>query len=363
MKLLIITGSYPPLICGVGDYTHSLVKAIAAYGGIRVSILTSIGAPQHDVADEVQLFPVMRDWRMSELLKAVKILWISSSDIVHIQYPTQGYKGELLSWLLPLIAFLMRKKVVQTWHEIYTHSHSAKLLLKAIVPGGLVVVRPEYKKQFPPKLHWIFKNKKFLFIRNASSIPPIELTKKNQVEIKRKYIKQQKRLIVFFGFIYASKGVELLFDIANPELDQIVIVGQLENDNEYSQKILERADEFPWAGKVTFTGFLAPRDVASLLSVSDAVILPFRAGGGEWNTSIHTAVLQKAFVLTTSKSSSGFDKKNNVYYSRIDNIQEMKSALNTYAGKYRKKDSEIDTCEWINIAAEHYKLYEALLKK
>jgi len=361
VRVLLITGSYPPMACGVGDYTSGLAKALVAHGDISVCVLTSKGASEHDIVNALQVFPIMNNWTLVELFKAVKVIWSSCSDIVHIQYPTQGYKGGLLSWFIPLIALLMRKKVVQTWHEIYSSSNDIRLLIKGVVSGGLVVVRPEYEKKLPTKLQWILRNKKMRFIRNASAIPNINLSKRKQAEVKRKYIKEQKRLIVFFGFIYPHKGTELLFDIADPELDQIVIAGQFGSDDKYHQKILERANAKPWAGKVTITGFLSSQDIASLLAVSDAVILPFRTGGGEWNTSIHTAVLQKSFVLTTSESCIGYDEKNNVYYSEIDNIQEMKTALDAYAGKRRINNSEIDRDEWERISDDHYALYKTLL--
>ncbi|HEY4964239.1 MAG TPA: glycosyltransferase [Candidatus Saccharimonadales bacterium] len=364
MKVLLITGSYPPLACGVGDYSCNLAKSLAALPDIRVSVLTSIGGGKdHDKEDGVEIFPIIKSWRIAEAIKVVKVIWRISPDIVHIQYPTQGYKDELLPWLLPIIAFLMGNKVVQTWHEIYINRVDRKLLLKAIVPGGLVVVRPQYREQLHPKVQKILRNTKISFIRNASAIRKRVLSEREQIEEKRKYVKRQKRLVVFFGFLYPPKGVELLFDIADPDLDQIVIAGQFGGDGDYNQKIIDRASMNPWAGKVTITGFLSSDDVAALLAVADAVILPFRTGGGEWNTSIHSAVLQGAFVLTTSQSSCGFDKKHNVYYSEIDNIQEMKSALSNYAGRRREYDPEIDRDEWLKISTDHYSLYEALLAK
>lgn len=364
MKVLLITGSYPPLACGVGDYSCNLAKELAALSDIRVSVLTSIGGGRdYDKEDGVEIFPIMTSWRITEAIKVVKIIWHVSPDIVHIQYPTQGYKDELLPWLLPIIAFLMGKKVVQTWHEIYINRVDKKLLLKAIVPGGLVVVRPQYREQLHPKVQKILRNTKISFIRNASAIRKRVLSEQEQIEEKIKYVKQQKRLVVFFGFVYPPKGTELLFDIADPDLDQIVIAGQFGGDGDYYQKIIERAATNPWAGKVTVTGFLPSDEVAALLAVADAVILPFRTGGGEWNTSIHGAVLQGAFVLTTSQPSGGFDKKQNVYYSEIDNIQEMKSALNKYAGRRREYNHEIDRDEWLQISTDHCSLYKVLLAK
>lgn len=362
MKVLLITGSYPPLPCGVGDYSFNLAEALVVHQGIRVSILTSVGGAENPAkTDGINVFPVMKNWEIAEIFKVVKNIRNTSPDIVHIQYPTQGYKDGLLPWLIPLIAFLMRKKVVQTWHEVYTNPNDKWLSLQAVVPGGLIVVRPEYKKQVPPKLQWVFRKKIFRFIRNASAVPKIELSEHEQSEVRRKYINQRKRLIVFFGFIFEHKGTELIFDVADPDLDQIIIAGQWGGDERYYQRIKEQADREPWAGKVTFTGFLPSGEMAALLAVADAVVLPFRTGGGEWNTSIHGAVVQGVFVLTTSATLRGYDKKHNVYYSEIDNISEMKAALANFIGKRREYDPEIDRDEWQKISDEHLALYKEVL--
>ncbi len=154
-----------------------------------------------------------------------------------------------------------------------------------------------------------------------------------------------------------------MFEIADPALDQIVIAGEIVEASEYQQKIMKLATMQPWAGKVTVTGFLHPNDIATLMSVTDAVILPYRVGGGEWNTSIHAAVLQGSFVITTSKSRYGYDEKHNTYYAKVDDVKEMKSALDKYAGTRRKNDPEIDRDEWGEIAHKHLVLYESLLHK
>jgi len=39
VKVLIISGSYPPLKCGVGDYSYSLAKALATIQGVSVGVL------------------------------------------------------------------------------------------------------------------------------------------------------------------------------------------------------------------------------------------------------------------------------------------------------------------------------------
>ena len=348
--------------CGVGDYSYNLTKAIAAIAETHVGVLTSkLSREQSANRDAIEVFPVMERWSLSETSKVMKTIRHWSPDIVHIQYPTQGYSNAKLPWFLPMISFLMGSKVVQTWHEVWTSRQALKLFFKSIVPGGLVVVRPGYKECLRFILRWALWNKKVVFIQNASVIPRNDLSEQERGTLKERYLKQQKRLIVFFGFVHPNKGVELLFDIANPSLDQIVIAGEMGEGGACHQEIMRRASAELWRGKVNTTGFLPPGEVAGLLAVADAVILPFRDGGGEWNTSIHSATLQGTVVITTSRYRNGYDKRHNVYYARVDDVQEMRSALDTYAGRRREYDAHPDANAWRQIAAEHHSLYEDLL--
>lgn len=361
MRVLLVTGSFPPMRCGVGDYSLNLASALIAECGVQVGVLTSVQAKGTYQVGEVELFPVIEKWSLTEILKVIKTIRSWSPSIVHVQYPAQGYGNGLLPWILPLIAFFMRKRVVQTWHEGYSRRSALKLFLKSIVPGALVFVRPQYGVSLHPQLQWALWGKKNVFIPNASAIPYVDLSSNEKHLIKSGYLEKQSRLVVFFGFVYPHKGVELLFEIADPEVDQIVIAGEINEDGDYFKEILKLASVEAWRGKVKITGFLPPKDVAMLLSVADAVILPFRSGGGEWNTSIHGAVLNGAFVITTSLTKSGFDAQRNVYYASVDNVEEMKSALINHAGCRRAYNDVIDRDEWLSIAKEHCLLYESLL--
>jgi glycosyltransferase involved in cell wall biosynthesis len=361
MRVLLITGSYPPMKCGVGDYTYSLAKALAANSEVHIGVLTNVLVVNNCKTDGIEIFPVIEKWGLAEAFKVINIVRSWAPDIVHIQYETQGYKNGLLPRVLPLIFFLMRKKVVQTWHGGCGRRDVLKCFLRLIIPGALVVVHRQYMDNFHRIYHWILRARKPIFIRNASAIPRVTLDVKEMNKIKMQYLNKQKRLIVFFGFVYPHKGVELIFEIANPDTDQIVIAGEIDEKEDYSREILRNASVEPWLGKVTITGFLPLSDVAALLRIADAVILPFRIGGGEWNTSIHGAVMNGAFVITTSLTQNGYDKKRNIYFAKVDNIQEMSSALSIYAGMRREDNVDIDRNEWVVIADEHYALYKSLI--
>jgi len=105
-------------------------------------------------------------------------------------------------------------------------------------------------------------------------------------------------------------------------------------------------------------GFLSNPDTANLLAAADAVVLPFRNGGGIWNSSIHAAAIQGSAVITTSLDARGLDDKWNVYFAPVDGVPEMKAALDRLAGRRRAADGSVDGDDWDRIAEQHLALYE-----
>ena len=147
----------------------------------------------------------------------------------------------------------------------------------------------------------------------------------------------------------------MVFDIADPVSDHIVFAGPV-GDTAYKERLDTIASAPPWLGKVTFAGYLEKEDAAALLGIADAVVLPFRTGGGEWNTSIHAAMRQGSLVLTTSRTLHGYDQETNVFYAAVDDVGEMKRALETYAG--HRSPSDLPQMDgWPMVAELHLRAY------
>lgn len=279
-----------------------------------------------------------------------------------MQFPTQGYRVGCLPLLLPSLLFLFGHKVVQTWHEYYTQDNiTVGLLPNMLIPGGLIVVRPHYVDHLPGFHRRLVRFKTFRFIPNASALPPVHLSAKQNGEIRQTFAPEAKRLIAYFGFMYPHKGVDRLLEIAAPDKDRIVLIGDIDRADPYHLSLLENSQREPWAGKVTLTGFLPDLEAARIMAAADAVILPFAGGGGMWNSSIHAAAIQGTFVLTTSRERLGYDAAENIYYARPDDVQDMRKALNTYAGKKNTDDHMRQFPTWGSIAQEHIRFYRGLL--
>jgi glycosyltransferase involved in cell wall biosynthesis len=361
MRILLLTGSYPPMRCGVGNYVASLADALGGLGNTQVAVVTDRRAGTAGASSGVEVFPVVREWEVSDLRALVTTIRQWTPDVLHLQYPTQGYADRLLPWLLPLVLSVLRIPLVQTWHEYLPMASPLRSLALASAPGRLVVVRPNYEATLPSWARWLVKRKRPRFIPNASSIPPVVLSEVERRDIRRRLNASAKNFVAYFGFIYPNKSVELLFDVLDPRQDHLVLIGQANQDHPSQKEVRERTQREPWMGKVTITDFLPAEEVARLLAAVDAVLLPFRDGGGPWNTSLQAAAVQGTFVLTTSRERQGYDPSMNIYYSKPGDTTDMRSALRHYVGRRTTSPLTDRYASWASIAQAHMGLYRELL--
>lgn len=352
MRVLIIAGSYPPDKCGVGDYSFHLAEALAARPDIDVAVLTNQNEATLPTS-AVKVYRLMPDWKIKRAHEVKKFLEKHNPDIVHIQYPTQGYRGKL-SKFLPLLLRLMQIPVIQTWHEHYSECGAIgwQNLLSC---KKMIYVRPDFLQKIPVWLRFFITKKNSYYVPNISTIPRVHLSKLEASEIKNE-LSGGKSIICYFGFANPNKGIERLFEIADPIKHHLVLACDLSEDNPYQAGILHKSNKAPWSDAVTITGFLPAQRVGEILAVAGAVVFPFPDGAGEWNTTLKAAQTAGAFTIATTQDESlfGYDERKNVYYAACNDIDDMKKALNTYL-EARKEITIEDN--WESVAATHEKLY------
>jgi len=364
LRVMLVTGSFPPDRCGVGDYTARLASALVAQPGVEVSVLTGRDwtGKSGRQADGVAVMPALPGWRLRHWRRAWKAVRAWRPDVVHLQNPTQGYRGGLLPSLIPLLGKLAGARIVRTWHEplgwgsLRRPAEIMQFLLQAVVPGKFVTVRPN----FPDMIHPLFKvipwPRRYHFIPNASSIPAAGLSQGERDALRSTLLHGQERLIVFFGFIYPGKGVDQLFEIAAPATDHLLLVGEAPEGSEFAQAIRKTASRAPWSGKVTILGHQPEDDVARLLAAADAVVLPFVEGGGPWNTSLLAARMQKAVIVSTSLTQQGWQAEQNIYWAKPGDTVQMRRALANYASLPASAGLN-PVPDWSDVVTAHLALY------
>lgn len=351
MRLLLIAGGLPPLRCGVGDYTLKLADGLLKGGYCIPAVLTS----QESSGRRSLLISEGRRGYIGvdALVRAHRLF---RPDAVHIQYP--GIRRA--SYLLPLLAKrAFGVPVVQTWHEHYCDCRQLGLS-NLLGLDALVHVRDDLPDRLPYLVRYGLRGTPIVHIPNASHIRPARLT-----DIERHVIRQRISkgvpLVAFFGFAYPNKGLEQLFEIADPKTQHLVLICELDSANQYQRTLLKRIANPDWRGRVTVTGYLPEQDVATLLAAADAVVFPFPDGGGRWNTSVLAASASGAFVLTTTRSSRdiGFDALRNMLVCRCSDIYGMREGLRRYLG--RRVPADCSDNAWAAIVAAHEALYKRLV--
>ncbi len=330
--------------------------ALAKAPGMTIGVLTT-QQTNPTRADGVVILNKATSWRMVELFALIRSIRAWGPDILHIQYPSQGFFERVLPHVLPIICRLLKIKVVQTWHEPYRLRRFPQLFLNLFGANGLIFVRPNYLELLPLSFRAFVKRFRFLVIPNASSLPMSSLSAREVADLRFRYLNGKTRLIVFFGFLYPSKGVEQLFEIANPLSDRLVLAGPVA-DPAYQAQLNSRAALLGWEKNVQFAGFLPSEAAANLLAAADAVLLPFLSGGGEWNTSIHAAQSQGTLVITTSKNAVGDDPVGNMYTAAPGSIDEMRDALDRLSG--RRSPPRSPDAQWDQIAEAHLIFYQGI---
>ena len=352
MRILIITGSFPPMKCGVGSYTQRLAIALAERRAVSVGILTDKDAANNTLSANFETYAVIKKWHFFELLKVIKCVLNFNPDIIHIQYPTQGYSGRM-PMLLPLLMLLMGKKCLQTWHEPILDKSGMLLTFRM---KELITVRKELMSILPRFIKQRLGSTKLIWIPTASLLPTVIQSEQCRLEIRKKFITNEGVLLVFYGFLAPLKGIEVLFEIVARTNYHLIHACDFDEIDEYHNMLLDRIKSLNISSRVNIIGFLPDEELSSVLSASDVAIFPFRDGFQAFNTSVDGAISHGLFVLTTSTMINGYSELKNIYYAKIGDINEMILAIQKYSKIRIPMIPSTDA--WDIIADKHIRIYK-----
>ena len=183
VKVAVVGAAWPPVRCGVGDYTARLADALEAAG---VSVARFGGAP--------------RTWGTAQAQKLAAALAAMSPDIVHVQYPSVGYGRSLAPSALPLL--LRPVPVVVTLHEysIFRAYRWPWFAPFAYTARACVFTSNAEQAAFTARMPGM---------RAVSTVIPIGSN------IPRgRATARDARAVCYFGLLMPGKGIEEFFDLA-----------------------------------------------------------------------------------------------------------------------------------------------------
>lgn len=283
MRVAMVTGSYPPQPCGVGDYTHRLVQQMKS-SGVAVDVITTKSiAPRN--ADEVKY--ELSDWRISSWREGVKWIAARNYDLIHIQYPARFY-GYLPD--LALLTWMVRRSlpdipIIVTLHE-FRITHLLRKMTAAVIAhyANAVVVTAESELRRFEQLLWWMKGKVHL-IRLAVVVPTVQVTSEERETLRKSHgFHADDVVIVFFGFLHPNKGIERLvasFALvhARRPAARLLVISMFNPDTDtYHRQMAQLVREQGIEDVVTWAGYAPHEQVSRLLSMADLGVLPYEDG-------------------------------------------------------------------------------------
>jgi len=351
--------------CGVGYYTASLVEQMSE-ASQNLTVLTA--APAKEIESFADIL-VARGWRIRDLLSLVRQCKEVHADIIHIQYPAVGYGHQLginlLPWLLRLN--VRSSRLVITLHEYFGSRLIGRIRnLITIIPAQTVIVSNQADQQSLPG-----------FLRSRVSIIPlgssIETTSPN-TEAAKTLLHNDKGFstILFFGFAFPSKRLELLIDTMKLVTNkQLVVAANLNHQDSYHEGLVDAIkahNKSVGFEQIRIIGS-QPRDIlTALLQQSSCFVLPQAIPINGKSSTLVTAIRCGAPIIGKKGSSKEnwplANQKNALLIEEITNqslaeavnaldnpelVRTLKAGLAELAGRY----------SWNTVVAAHMAIYEA----
>lgn len=369
-KLLVITGSYPPIRCGVGDYTNVLVHNLAKYIE-RIDVLTSCSARTED-DNNIIVLPKTKKWRGISLLKEVySILSKNSYDVINIQYPTSEYSRSIVNYLLPMLLRLFGKKIAFTMHEYSDSGVLYKICrIPAILFSNTIIVVDDNTYEELCK-QYFFVKKKIVRIHIGSNIPissdDIDVSQNIRNQILKKT--KGKKIISYFGFVTGNKKLELILESLyllkqkNQLSSVFLIIGELDKRNQTANKVIDLIDKYDLCDDVVVSGYVDSEKVGYYFQASDAAMLLFENGVSMRNGSFLAAQQEGISVFTTESEDARkyLSNMKNVYLIN-NNVEMVTDAIQRIQNGKLEKFTKKSIFDWDTIAREYISLYTELLQ-
>jgi glycosyltransferase involved in cell wall biosynthesis len=298
-RVLVVSGSYPPDVCGVGDYVQCLNNAF--------------NANDWDVY-------VRRDWSLNKLFLYVKEIEAISPDKLIIQYPTQGYGWSLAPFILMIyFSKKMGMKCIVTYHEFSNQSFKARLCENLALYGVRnLVVTNEYEKKCIEHYH---KKLKISVIKIFSNIP--KASKLNNWE-------DRNVDYCYFGQIRPNKGIEEYISAIGKSKKHRMLIGTIPKGFEaYGEKIVKSARErgIDTVNNATYN------EVADYLNMCKMAILPFPDGLSERRGSFLAAAINGCLISSTIGKYTSDNLKKCIAVEYVSDIKEIDSYIDSIGEK------------------------------
>jgi glycosyltransferase involved in cell wall biosynthesis len=380
MKITYIA-TYPPRECGIGTFTNNLFKSMLRQNEQNEQVHEGFVVAINDndltykYPDEVKL--TIRQDHQEDYLKAVKYINLSGADVCILQHEFGIFGGQSGVYILPLLHRLEIPLIVTLHTILKSPSYNEKAVLKEICKMAHKIVVMSHKAvEFLTSIYDVPKEKIALI---EHGVPDIHF---NAEKSKREFKLESKKVLLTFGFIGRSKGIETVIKALPevvkkyPEIIYIVLGKTHPNvlrhsGEEYRIFLLRLVKNLQLEDHVIFLNeFIDEQDLFKYLYACDIYITPYlneaqiTSGTLSYAVGVGAAVLSTPYWHATELLAKGRGRLFNFNDSDdlaktltelLDNPEELKELKNK-AGEFGKKIT------WPKTGEKYVALAEKIVK-
>ena len=311
MRILLLSGEYPPMQGGVGDYTRELGTALARQGA-EVHVLTARRA--EPASEPITVHPLVSRWGWGTWRLAGALARQVQASVVHIQYQTAAYGMHPAINLLPRwLRRIAGARCLVTFHDLkepylfpkagavrrWVHRELARSCDAVVVTNREDEIAMQ-KERLADALH---------LIPIGSNIAPAPPPGYDRAAWRsQRGVAPDDVVLCYFGFLNTSKGGETLIRalslLASDHRYHLWMVGgQVGASDPTNRAYLSRVQaligELGLEARVRWTGYTAAAEVSANLLAADIAVLPYRDGASFRRGSLLAVLAHGLPVVTT----------------------------------------------------------------
>jgi glycosyltransferase involved in cell wall biosynthesis len=372
LKVCLVSGTYPDIVCGVGFHTYSLAENLASKG-CQVYVITTRSnlISKHLLSKEnPQVNPIIKKWNLLSCFYLKLFIENIQPDIIHFQLPVK------ISRIYTVVSFILfrlmiKKPIILTLHEFSEGSWLSKVrgLLLIISAPYIIFPNPNDLKTaldiFP-----YFKHK-FFHIPIGPTLPIYEILKSEKPL-------RSKEDIAYLGILHSkNKDIEILFQaiafIASklPQL-HFHILSNFSDKNPYHLHLKELANRLNITKNIIWYSGIDSYKIAQQLIRCKITCLPYSKGATFRRSTLLEALSAGTAVITTKTDLTPQEliHNENVYLIPPNNPLKLAEAvehlycdeeLTEYISVNGQKFAQNFT--WDKIAFKTVELYKKIMEK
>jgi glycosyltransferase involved in cell wall biosynthesis len=330
VRIALISGEFPPMQGGVGDFTNELGQALATLGH-EVHVITSASPnTEHATCNTVIVHRNICDWGWGCWSNIVQLLDKIRPDIVNFQYQAAAYAMHPAINFLPLrlrTGTESHPRTAVTFHDLkvpYLFPKAGRLrwwvnLALARWSDAAIVTNAE---DFARLSTYSFIHSLSLIPIGSNITPQPPAGYDRDAWRARWGVGPNDLLLSYFGFLNESKGGETLiralarlmqreynvqsisnFQPPTSDLQLMMVGGKVGSSDPTNMAYLEKVEglieELGLTDKVFWTGYTPQSEVSTNLLASDICVLPYRDGASFRRGSFMAALAHGLAIVST----------------------------------------------------------------